>query len=61
MEASFGFSNLFRIVRLDFIYRLSYTNTNYIQQYNTIQKANGIEVPYKISPFGVKISLDFDF
>ena len=61
MEASFGLTNLFRIVRLDFIYRLTYTNANYIQQYNAIQIANGIEVPYKITPFGVKISLDFDF
>jgi hypothetical protein len=61
MEASFGLTNLFRIVRLDFIYRLTYTNAKYIQEYNTIQIANGIKVPYKISPFGVKISLDFDF
>ena len=61
MEASFGLTNLFRIVRLDFIYRLSYTNANYIKQYNDMQLANGIDVPYKISKFGLKLSLDFDF
>ena len=61
MEASFGLSNLFRIVRLDFIYRLSYTNANYIEQYNDMQIANGIDFPYKISKFGLKLSLDFDF
>lgn len=61
MEASFGFTNLFRVVRLDFIYRLSYTNVNYLKKYNDMQIANGVTVPYKISPFGVKLSLDFDF
>jgi hypothetical protein len=60
MEASFGFSNLFKVVRIDFIYRLSYTNSNYINQYNAVQKENGIDVPYQISRFGMKVSLDFD-
>lgn len=61
MEAGFGISNIFRIFRVDFIYRLSYTDQAYQARYKQLQINNGVVVPYEIDRFGVKLSMQFSF
>ncbi len=61
MEAGFGISNVLKIVRLDFIYRLSYTDDNYRNYYRRLQLNNGVVKPYDVERFGVRVSLQFSF
>lgn len=61
IEAGFGITSIFKIIRLDFIYRLSYTNDAYLTQYETLQRNNGVTNPYKVNKFGVKMSFQFAF
>lgn len=61
VEAGFGITSIFRILRVDFIYRLSYTDQAYKAQYEQLQRNNGVTVPYTIDRFGVKLSAQFNF
>lgn len=61
LEAGFGVSSIFRFIRVDFIYRLSYTDATYRAQYEQLQRNNGVTKPYDIDRFGVKLSLQFAF
>jgi hypothetical protein len=61
VEAGFGISNIFRIIRVDFIYRLSYTDDAYRLQYRQLQLNNNVARPYDVDRFGVKVSLLFAF
>lgn len=61
LEAGFGVTNIFKILRVDFIYRLSYTDTAYKTQYEQLQRNNGVTVPYNINKFGVRFSVQFAF
>jgi hypothetical protein len=61
LEAGFGVTSIFRIIRVDFIYRLSYTNDAYKAQYEQLQRNNGVTNPYTINKFGVKFSAQFNF
>jgi hypothetical protein len=61
LEAGFGITSIFRILRVDFIYRLSYTDQAYKAQYEQLQRNNGVTVPYTIDRFGVKLSAQFNF
>lgn len=61
LEAGFGVTSIFRIIRVDFIYRLSYTNDAYKAQYEQLQRNNGVTNPYTINRFGVKFSAQFNF
>ena len=61
VEAGFGISSIFKFIRLDFIYRLSYIDRAYEMQYEQLQRNNGVSNPYSISKFGVKASFQFSF
>lgn len=61
VEAGFGFTSILKFIRLDFIYRLSYINQTYQNQYEQLQRNNGVVNPYSISKFGVKASFQFSF
>ncbi len=61
VEAGFGVSNIFRIIRVDFIYRLTYTDDAYRLQYRQLQLNNNVTRPYDVDRFGVKVSLLFAF
>jgi Family of unknown function (DUF5686)/CarboxypepD_reg-like domain len=61
LEAGFGVTSIFRIIRVDFIYRLSYTNDAYKAQYEQLQRNNGVTNPYTVNRFGVKFSAQFNF
>lgn len=61
IEAGFGITSIFRILRVDFVYRLSYTDDAYKQQYEQLQRNNGVTDPYTINRFGVKFSAQFNF
>jgi hypothetical protein len=61
LEAGFGITSIFRILRVDFIYRLSYTDDAYKQQYEQLQRNNGVTDPYTINRFGIKFSAQFNF
>lgn len=61
LEAGFGVTNIFKILRVDFIYRLSYTDAAYRTQYEQLQRNNGVTVPYNINKFGVRFSVQFAF
>ena len=52
VEVGFGFENIFKIIRVDFLYRLSYVDTKYKEQY--FAKNNNT-----IVPFSIKASLAF--
>lgn len=61
LEAGFGITSIFRIMRVDFIYRLSYTDQAYRTRYEQLQRNNGVTNPYTIDRFGVKFSVQFGF
>jgi hypothetical protein len=61
MEAGFGVNSIFRFLRVDFIYRLTYVDQAYRNQYKQLQINNGIAIPYDVNRFGVKVSLQFAF
>lgn len=61
VEAGFGISNILKFVRVDFIYRLTYTDQTYRAHYRQLQLNNGVTRPYDIERFGVKLSLQFSF
>ena len=52
MEAGFGIENIFKIIRVDFLYRLTYTDANYRQKLSDNNRSS-------IVPFAVKFSLGF--
>jgi len=54
-EASAGIENILDVIRVDFIYRLTYTDSDYKTNYALINPGN------KINDFGVKVSLKFSF
>jgi len=53
MEAGFGIENIFKIGRIDFLYRLNYKDAEYIKFYSLRNSTN------VITPFAVKFSLGF--
>jgi hypothetical protein len=61
VEAGFGVSNILKFVRVDFIYRLTYTDQEYRAYYKQLQLNNGTVKPYDVSRFGIKLSLQFSF
>ncbi len=61
VEAGFGISSILRIIRVDFIYRLTYTDDAYRLKYRQLQLNNGVTAPYDVDRFGVKVSLQFSF
>ena len=52
VEVGFGIENIFKIIRVDFIYRLTYTDAKYKQTYFDKNQ-------HSIIPFAVKFSLGF--
>lgn len=61
VEAGVGIENLFSLIYFDFIWRLSYTDAAYRADYTQLQLDQGINRPYHISTFGVKVGLQFAF
>lgn len=61
VEGGVGITNLFTVVRVDFLWRLTYTNPAYRAEYRQLQLNQGTTNPYDIARFGVKFSLDFGF
>lgn len=61
VEAGFGITSIFRFIRVDFIYRLTYTDDEYRLKYRQLQLNNGVLIPNDIDRFGVKVSLQFSF
>lgn len=61
VEAGVGISNFLSIIRVDFLWRLSYVDSMYRNEYRQLQLNQGIRRPYKIDTFGVKFSLQFAF
>lgn len=53
VELNAGINNIFGFIKVDFIYRLTYTDANYVQAYS---KINPIE---KINRYGIKFSMQF--
>jgi hypothetical protein len=53
IEAGFGIENIFKIIRIDFLYRLTYADAEYKQEYLNKNKGNSIV------PFAIKFSLGF--
>jgi hypothetical protein len=52
VEVGFGIENIFKIIRVDFIYRFTYTDAKYKQTYFDKNQ-------HSIIPFAVKFSLGF--
>jgi hypothetical protein len=61
VEAGFGVSNIFKFVRVDFLYRLTYVDQEYRSYYRQLQLNNNVVKPYDINRFGVRLSLQFSF
>lgn len=61
VETGFGISNILRIIRVDFIYRLSYIDDAYRIKYRQLQLNNNVVRPYDVDRFGVKVSILFAF
>lgn len=53
MEAGFGIENIFKLFRVDFLYRLNYKEQSYLDYYSKRNSTN------PITPFSVKFSLSF--
>jgi hypothetical protein len=53
VELNAGINNIFGFIKVDFIYRLTYTDKSYVDSY---YKINPID---KISKYGIKFSLQF--
>ncbi|MBA3705499.1 MAG: carboxypeptidase-like regulatory domain-containing protein [Bacteroidetes bacterium] len=54
-EADLGIENLFNLIRIDFLYRLTYNDDFYLKDYENANPGN------KISVWGIKIGLQFSF
>jgi hypothetical protein len=52
IEAGFGVENIFKILRIDFLYRLTYADAYYKMNYYLKNKNF-------ITPFSIKLSLGF--
>ncbi len=55
LESDIGIENILDIIRIDFLYRLTYNDDFYIQDYEKANPGN------KISNWGVKVGLSFSF
>lgn len=55
LEADVGIENIFNLIRVDFLYRLTYNSTDYIQNYNNNNPRN------KMSLWGIKAGFQFSF
>lgn len=54
-EADLGVENIFGLIRIDFLYRLTYNDDSYISNYNKLNPQN------KMSIWGVKAGFQFSF
>ena len=54
-EADMGIENIFNLIRIDFLYRLTYNDDFYKQDYEIANPGN------KISSWGIKVGLQFSF
>lgn len=61
LEASGGIENILKLIRVDFLYRLTYTDAAYRTYYDAIQVKNGIADPFHIHNWGIKFSVNFAF
>jgi hypothetical protein len=55
MEADIGVENIFGLLRIDFLYRLTYNDDGYIERYNSTNPRN------KMSIWGIKAGFQFSF
>ena len=53
MEAGFGIENIFKVGRIDFLFRLNYKDAEYLKFYSLRNSTN------PITPFAVKFSFGF--
>ncbi len=54
-EADLGIENILDVIRVDFLYRLTYNDDFYLQNYEKANPGN------KISNWGIKVGLEFSF
>ncbi len=54
VELGAGIENIFKILRIDAMWRLTYINSNYVEEYEK-------NSPSKISKFGIRATLQFGF
>jgi hypothetical protein len=54
VELGAGVENIFKILRIDAMWRLTYINSNYVKEYEK-------NSPSKISKFGIRATLQFGF
>ena len=55
IESDLGIENIFDLIRIDFLYRLTYNDDFYLKDYEAANPGN------KISNWGIKVGLNFSF
>ena len=55
LESDLGIENILDVIRVDFLYRLTYNDDFYLQDYEKANPGN------RISNWGIKVGLSFSF